>query len=177
VFISHAHEDANFAHNLADDLRQNGWRVWIAPDSIRPGEKWVEAIERGLSESGVFVVALTCAAVQSRWVRDETFVAVELEKKGQVRFVPLSVEPCDVPHLWGAYQHIPFEGNYGHGLTELLDTLEPERRAQREREAQEKAAKEKAKQLEREMEQRRQAAQAEAERQVRLAAEQAQAER
>ena len=28
VFISHAHEDAEFAHQLADDLRQSGWRVW-----------------------------------------------------------------------------------------------------------------------------------------------------
>jgi formylglycine-generating enzyme required for sulfatase activity len=80
----------------------------------------------------VFVVALTPSAVHSRWVRDETFVAIELEKKGQVRFVPLAVEPCDVPHLWSMYQRIPFQSDYGHGLTELLDALEPDRRAQRE---------------------------------------------
>jgi formylglycine-generating enzyme len=48
VLISHAHEDAEFAHRLAGDLQKRGWRAWIAPDSIRPGEKWVDAIERGL---------------------------------------------------------------------------------------------------------------------------------
>jgi len=176
VFISHAHEDAEFAHRLANDLQQNGWRVWIALDSIRPGEKWAEVIERGLSESGVFIVALTCAAVQSSWVRRETFVAIELEEKGQMRFVPLAVEPCDAPYLWGAYQRIPFEGDYGSGLTALLDALEPERRARREREAQEQAARARAEQVEREMEQRRLAAQAEAERRARLAAEKAEAE-
>ena len=63
VFISHAHEDAEFAHRLAADLAARGWRVWIAPDSIRPGEKWVDAINRGLEECGVFLVALTPAAV------------------------------------------------------------------------------------------------------------------
>jgi len=131
VFISHAHEDAKFAHRLADDLRQRSWRVWIAPESILPGEKWAEAIDRGLSECGAFVIALTPDAVRSRWVRDETFVAIELEKKGQVRFVPLDVAPCDVPHLWSAYQRIPFQNDYGRGLTELLDTLKLERHAQK----------------------------------------------
>ena len=66
VFISHAHEDTEFAHRLAADLRAAGWRVWISPDSILPGEKWVDAIERGLEASGVFVVALTPAAIRSR---------------------------------------------------------------------------------------------------------------
>ena len=65
VFISHAYEDTEFAHRLAVDLRTAGWRVWITPDSILPGEKWVPAINRGLEESGVFVVALTPAAVKS----------------------------------------------------------------------------------------------------------------
>jgi len=37
VFISHAHEDADFAPRLAGDLQQRGRRVWIAPDSIWPG--------------------------------------------------------------------------------------------------------------------------------------------
>jgi hypothetical protein len=39
VFISHAHQDAAFAHRLAADLRRDGYAIWIAPDSIRPGEQ------------------------------------------------------------------------------------------------------------------------------------------
>ena len=79
VFISHAHQDADFAHRLAADLGSAGWRAWIAPESIQPGEKWVEAIGRGLDGSGVFVVALTPAAVASNWVRNETNAAIELD--------------------------------------------------------------------------------------------------
>ena len=123
IFISHAHEDAAFAHRLADDLRNNGWRAWIAPESIRPGEKWGEAIDRGLDESGVFVVALTPAALQSRWVRDETYVAIELEKKGRARFIPLDAKRCDVPSLWSVYQRVSFLGRYQDGLTSLLAEL------------------------------------------------------
>ena len=177
VFISLAHEDAEFAHRLAGDLGKNGWRVWIAPESIRPGEMWGEGIDRGLDESGVLVLVLTPHAVQSRWVRKETYVAIQLESQGQIKFIPLKVEPCNVPGLWSAYQQISFRSSYASGLSALLDELEPERRAQHKREAQEKAARERAEQLEREMQARRQAAQAEAERQLRLAAERSEADK
>jgi sulfatase modifying factor 1 len=124
VFISHARQDANFAHRLAKDLQRRGWRVWIAPDSIRPGEKWGEAIDRGLGESGIFVAVLTPASVQSRWVKNETYVAIELESKGHLRFVPLDVERCDVPGLWSVYQRVSFLGGYADGLKSLLADLE-----------------------------------------------------
>ncbi len=123
IFISHAHEDANFAHQLAADLNRYGYRVWIAPDSIQPGEKWVEAINRGLDESGVFVLALTPAAVKSRWVKSETDVAIELQHRGYLRFIPLDVKRCDAPALWNIYQRVSFLGRYEDGLTALLVEL------------------------------------------------------
>jgi len=123
VFISHAHEDADFAHRLASDLRKYGWRIWIAPDSLRPGEKWMDGINRGLDESGTFVLALTAAAVKSRWVQDETNAAIQLEQQGHLRFIPLYVESCGVPPLWGIYQHISFSDDYKNGLTKLLAEL------------------------------------------------------
>ena len=44
--------------------RARGWRVWIAPDSIRPGEKWVDAIERG--SGGVWRVRCRADAGRGR---------------------------------------------------------------------------------------------------------------
>ena len=125
IFISHAHEDAEFAHRLAADLRTRGWRVWIAPDSIRPGEKWVDAINRGLEECGVFLVVLTPSAVASKWVTDETNVAKEMHQEGELRFIPLGVVDCRVPPLWRVHQRIPFkQDTYPTGLAALLTELE-----------------------------------------------------
>jgi sulfatase modifying factor 1 len=123
IFVSYAHQDSHFARRLAQDLRQQGLSVWIAPDSIRPGEKWVEAINRGLDESGVFVLALTPNAVESRWVKDETHVAIELNAEEKLRFMPLLVKPCDIPPLWRVHQQINFHNAYYSGLSELLATL------------------------------------------------------
>jgi hypothetical protein len=126
VFISHAHQDVLFAHQLAVDLIDAGWQVWIAPDSILPGEKWVDAINRGLEESGVFLVVLTPSAIESEWVKRETNTAIGLEVKQALNFIPLIFKPCDIPALWDSYQHVPFDGNYASGLAALIKGLEPE---------------------------------------------------
>lgn len=130
IFLSHAGADAEFAHRLAQDLQRHGWQVWIAPDSIHPGEDWVQAINRGLAESGIFLLTLTPAAVNSRWVHSETNVAISLQHQQALRFFPLDVKPATAPPLWQAYQRIPFQHDYKGGLERLLQRLQPEKMAQ-----------------------------------------------
>jgi formylglycine-generating enzyme required for sulfatase activity len=123
VFISHASQDADFAHRLADGLKRLGVQVWIAPDSILPGEGWVKAIERGLRESSHVVIVLTPAALESEWVEKETDVAIALERKGRIKILPLDVEACDVPLLLSSYQMVSFRQDYSAGLSQLARIL------------------------------------------------------
>jgi sulfatase modifying factor 1 len=124
VFISHATAaDGAFAQRLAGDLRRLGVKVWIAPESIRSGEEWVDAIERGLGESSHIIIVLTPAALVSPWVRKETNVAIALERQGRIRVIPLHVEPCEVPLLLSSYQMISFRRNYDAGLSRLARDL------------------------------------------------------
>jgi alpha-glucoside transport system substrate-binding protein len=124
VFICHAHEDAEFARQLADDLQAAGYRVWMAPDSIEPGEKWLDAIGRGLEESGVFVLLLTPNAVNSNWVKDETNVAISLSNENVARFFVLSVQSTgNVPLMWRQRQYVRFDEDYESGLAVLLKAI------------------------------------------------------
>lgn len=123
IFLSHAHENVDFAKRLAADLQAAGWRVWLAPDSIQPGEQWVAAINRGLEESSVFLLVLTSHALASRWVIKETNTAIEMEQEGELRLIPLEVESCQLPALWRSYQRIPFRTHYDDGLGRLLQEL------------------------------------------------------
>jgi formylglycine-generating enzyme required for sulfatase activity len=104
-------------------LRRLGVSVWIAPESIRPGEGWVDAIERGLEESSHVVVVLTPAALQSRWVKKETNVAIALERKERIEVIPLDVEECEVPPLLGSYHMVYFRRDYDAGLRKLAERL------------------------------------------------------
>jgi sulfatase modifying factor 1 len=123
VFISHATQDADFAHRLADSLKQLGVPVWIAPDSILPGENWVVAIDRGLGESSHMLIVLTPAAAESPWVKTETSVGIGLAHQGRMKIIPLDVQACDVPLLLGSYQRVSFRRDYAAGFTKLTGVL------------------------------------------------------
>ncbi|KAA3664015.1 MAG: TIR domain-containing protein [Chloroflexi bacterium] len=125
IFVSHATVDVDLAHQVAHDLGEHGYEIFITPDSIRPGEKWGPAIERGLDESGIFLVLLTPHAVKSNWVKDETYAAIEMANTGEVKVFLLDVEQCRVPRLWSRRQFLPFRGeNYKQNLENLLQALD-----------------------------------------------------
>ncbi len=95
VFISHATKDGKLARQLANDLHKEGFKVWIATDSILPGEGWVEAISRGLQTSEILLVLLSHQAVESKWVRAEMDVAIDRERAGNIQIIPLQIEVCE----------------------------------------------------------------------------------
>ncbi|MCW1970860.1 MAG: SUMF1/EgtB/PvdO family nonheme iron enzyme [Anaerolineae bacterium] len=126
VFISHSSKDAEIAHRLADDLRRIGLRVWITPGSILPLEAWEDAIERGLDESGRFVLLASPNAAQSDWVKRETREAYRAEQQNYMRLYPLMIEDCDLSDIyrWLDKQaiHCHIE-RYNDGLRELLTAM------------------------------------------------------
>jgi len=139
VFISYDHADTATAHRIASDLERNGIEVWIAPESILPGESWVEAINRGLNECSFVITVLTQSALHSDWVRMETNAAIALERKGKLRLIPLELSPCQLPPLWASYQMISFNPDYETALKSLTrainvgpDSCTPEHRREGE---------------------------------------------
>ncbi len=122
VFISYSTKDTKFAVRLARDMRAAGLSVWISDDSIAKGELWAAAIDRGLSECGVFVVALTPNAVQSDWVRQETAYALQTRQRGQMQLFPLLVQACEVEQLSSlltTLEYVNFERDYDEGFASL----------------------------------------------------------
>lgn len=121
VFISHSSEDADFASQLATALREAGVAVWISTDSIRPGESFVEAIERGLSETTHFLLVMSPHALDSRWVKLEMNTAIRRELEGHLSIVPVEYKPCKRPLLLGTYQWLIYEGDIAPILDSVLE--------------------------------------------------------
>jgi len=122
AFISHSTKDASLARRLAADLRASGVDVWMAPRSIEPGSLWPDEISKGLESSTHFLLLLTPAAVESKWVRQEMDTAMVLEKRGRLRILIIEVGKASIPAFWEPYQRIPFS-DYPAGLASLLEAL------------------------------------------------------
>jgi TIR domain/SIR2-like domain len=80
AFLCHAHEDAEFARRLAEQLRGNGINVWLDKDNLRGGDHWDEQIERVLENEVQYVVILQSASLKAKevgYVNKEINLAIE----------------------------------------------------------------------------------------------------
>jgi hypothetical protein len=91
VFLSHASEDAAVARQVAGALRAGGIAVWIAPESILPGQAYNEAIVAGLRDSDTFAILVSKASNVSKHVAREVGLA---DSQGK-RIVPIRIEPVE----------------------------------------------------------------------------------
>ena len=114
VFISHNFAtEHRLALRLAADLRADA-DVWMAPESIAPGESWLASVERGLGASRVVLALLSDASLASPWVMKEIQAAVELEVHRKLRLVPVEVQHCEIPILLRTYQTLRLGTGYRH---------------------------------------------------------------
>jgi hypothetical protein len=80
VFISYNHEDAAVARRLRDALRAAGLRVAMDIDSMAPGERIQDFIERSIRESDAVISIVSTKSLLSSWVAVETVSAFHRQK-------------------------------------------------------------------------------------------------
>ena len=65
---------------------------------IQPGDSIIEKIFReGLAGCQLFLIVLSKASIQSRWVREELDHATIQRIEGTARVVPILKEDCEIP--------------------------------------------------------------------------------
>ena len=88
VFISYSRNDMEFVQRLAGDLQSAGLDVWWDLSDIQGSDVWEKKIEEGLRSSQYFIVVLSPASLESRWVRREYLSA---DNKG-LKIIPLKLK-------------------------------------------------------------------------------------
>jgi formylglycine-generating enzyme required for sulfatase activity len=128
--MSYSTADSEITGRVAEDLRQAGFDVWMSPGSIEPGENWVEAIQRGLSNSTHYVLMVSPSAVDSKWVNFELSIAVQRKVAGEMEIIPVKVkETNNLPLFWGINQWIDAEADYDDALAYLIRRINTEQPA------------------------------------------------
>jgi len=120
LFISYSHKDKAFASNVAKDLENEGYDIWLDRTDIQTGSRWDDEVVKGLETSRVFMVLLSQAAVASENVKDEIDYAIDHQKK----MLPLLLEPCEIPLRLRRVQYVDFiKLRYNEGLKVILEIL------------------------------------------------------
>ena len=81
IFISHSHDDADFAELLQYKLRDSGISCWIDSENLRIGQEWREAIDDGIKNSVATIAIMTPEARKSEYVTYEWAFAWGKDKK------------------------------------------------------------------------------------------------
>lgn len=101
IFIIYGNRDRDKAFEIVKHLRELGYNPWFDVDEIAPGQKWAQAVMKGIEESSValllvsenlkagdgFVAKEIEAAMSAMRSRDETFSPV----------IPIRLDDTPVP--------------------------------------------------------------------------------
>jgi hypothetical protein len=87
VFISYNHEDAATARRLRDTLAASGLDVTLDVDTMEPGERIQDFIERSIRDSDVVVSIVSTRSLLSPWVAVENHQHVPPAKVGRKIFI------------------------------------------------------------------------------------------
>jgi hypothetical protein len=71
VFLSYAQSDRFKVDQIAAALRTAGVSIWFDAWELAPGDTIIERVERAVQASDVFLVFLSPASIESRWVHAE----------------------------------------------------------------------------------------------------------
>lgn len=93
AFISYCSADAEFVNRLAVALREDG--VWVDIWNMDLGDPLPTKIEAGIAEASEFVLVLSRASLNSRWVKYESHMAViRAIEDSNFRIVVLRIDDC-----------------------------------------------------------------------------------
>ena len=119
TFFSYSREDAEFALQLAGDLKNAGEAVWIDQLDINPGLRWDRAVEDALRDCPRMIVILSPASVNSMNVLDEVSFALESRKT----VLPILYRDCEIPFRLRRVQRLDFRKDYSLMLQVLRRSL------------------------------------------------------
>ena len=97
VFVSYTATDETIVKQIVQGLREAGFEAWFAPTDLTGGDR-LSSIHDQIAASGAFIVVLSRAAANSKWVQHELNTAIALQLDGKpLRVVPVFLEEIPRP--------------------------------------------------------------------------------
>jgi TIR domain len=109
VFLSHHSGDKPWVIALKAALVARAVTVWLDRDEIRPGDLFVDVLERGVQQSRCVVIIVSPESMKSTWVREEYFRALTLANDDpSFRLIPCVRRAATLPGFLASRQWVDF---------------------------------------------------------------------
>jgi hypothetical protein len=125
VFVSHSTQDKKFVTALTTALNERGILTWVDDKQIKVGQPIPRRISEGIASCDFFLIVISKAAIQSRWVENELNSAYfQAVRKRTDAILPVLLERVDLPSLLQPLRYADFTNSFDKGLHDLLRSLE-----------------------------------------------------
>lgn len=133
VFISHSSVDKPLVDKLVAEISSIGVKVWYDKFDITLGDSVPGKINEGLSKAKYFIIVLSNASINSKWVQEELNAALMKQINMNGTFIlPIKIGECEIPPLLSHRKYLNLEENYHTAIEELLDLLKKDIAVSRE---------------------------------------------
>ncbi|MEW6378911.1 MAG: toll/interleukin-1 receptor domain-containing protein [bacterium] len=114
VFLSYPSDFEVYATRVAQALRHNGAKVWIAEERIKPGEKIEEKISQAIDDADNVVVFL------SKGISPNMLHEINIARAKRKRIIPVLLESVEIPADIQGLRYIDLRENKEDNLQELV---------------------------------------------------------
>ena len=108
VFVSYAHEDAEWVRVLVENLHRAGLKVFFDEWDLVGGQRLAQRLQEELAASRVVVLVVSAAAVGKQWWWEEFAGALAGVVAGSQRLVPVLLDEVATPVFAAARVYIDF---------------------------------------------------------------------
>lgn len=119
VFISHDHDDADFAELLKLKLEKEGIDSWLDTERLKIGQDWREEIDHGIENSIAVIAVMTPEARKSEYVTYEWAFAWGKGKK----IFPIMLKMTQLHPRLESLQYLNFTNHPTRPWDELIDSI------------------------------------------------------
>ena len=123
VFISYSSQEDNIAKKTKMVLEDNGISCWMAPQAIPPGSDYGAEIPKAISNCSAFLLLLSNASQESKWVPKEVGIAIS---KGKI-VIPFQIDDSAINDTFNFMltnnQRIAAYDRFSEAYKELIERM------------------------------------------------------
>lgn len=125
IFLIYALEDKDKVEGIYNELKNAGFKPWMASKDIFPGERWKSSIENALEEAEIALAFLSRYSYNKKgFIQKELKMALDLLKertKGISPVIPVRLDESEVPDRLKEFQYVDIFKK--EGLKELYNYI------------------------------------------------------